>query len=53
MHLISSDVRDGAIACLLANLMEEMSIDNTADIFHQARKIAFACPTFRTEVSIN
>ncbi|CAF0957976.1 unnamed protein product [Adineta ricciae] len=43
------DVRDGAIACLLANLMEEMSIDNTADISHQARKIAFACPTFRTE----
>ncbi|UJR10008.1 hypothetical protein I4U23_014231 [Adineta vaga] len=47
--LYLDDVRDGAIVCLLANLMEQMSIDNTADIYHQARKIAFVCPTFRTQ----
>jgi hypothetical protein len=30
--------------------MEELDIDNTIDIFHQARKIAYSSPAFRTEV---
>lgn len=30
--------------------MEEFSIDQTADIYHQARKVAYACPAFRNEV---
>jgi hypothetical protein len=47
-----SDIREGATICLLANLMEELNIDNTVDIYHQARKIAYACPGFRTEVRI-
>jgi hypothetical protein len=33
--------------------MEELNIDNTVDIYHQARKIAYACPAFRTEVRIS
>ncbi len=45
-----SDIRVGAIICLLANLMEQLDIDNTVDIYHQARKIAYSCPAFRTEV---
>ena len=31
--------------------MEQLSIDNIVDVFHQARKIAYSCPTFRTDVS--
>ena len=30
--------------------MEQLDIDNTVDIDHQARKIAYSCPAFRTEV---
>jgi hypothetical protein len=25
-------------------------MDNTVDVYHQSRKIAFVCPAFRTEV---
>jgi hypothetical protein len=45
-----SDIRDGAIICLIANLMEQLMIDNTVDIYHQARKIAYSCSAFQTEV---
>ncbi len=30
--------------------MEQLDIDNTVDIFHEARKIAYSSPAFRTEV---
>jgi hypothetical protein len=50
LSLFISDIREGAIACLIANLMEQLMIDNTADIYHQARKIAYSCPVFQTEV---
>ncbi len=30
--------------------MEQLNIDQTVDIYHQARKIAYSCPAFRTEV---
>ncbi|CAF3748010.1 unnamed protein product [Rotaria sp. Silwood1] len=43
------EIRVGAIIYLLANLMEQFNIDNTVDIYHQARKIAYSCPAFRTE----
>ncbi|CAF4507196.1 unnamed protein product, partial [Rotaria sp. Silwood2] len=43
------EIRAGAIIYLLTNLMEQFNIDNTVDIFHQARKIAYSCPAFRTE----
>jgi len=29
--------------------MEQLDIDNTVDIDHQARKIAYSCPAFRTD----
>lgn len=45
-----SDIRDGAIVCLLANLMEQLILDQSADIFHQARRIAFSSPVFQSEV---
>jgi len=51
-NFLFSDIRDGAIIYLLANLMEQLIIDNTVDIYHQARKIAYSCPVFRTEVKI-
>ncbi|UJR36071.1 hypothetical protein I4U23_028807 [Adineta vaga] len=43
------DIREGAIVCLIANLMEQFMIDHTVDIYHQARKIAYVCPTFQSE----
>ncbi|CAF3983211.1 unnamed protein product, partial [Rotaria magnacalcarata] len=43
------DILEGAIICLIANLMEQLMIDNPVDVYHQARKIADACPVFRTE----
>ncbi|CAF1045110.1 unnamed protein product [Adineta ricciae] len=43
------DIRDGAIVCLIANLMEQFMIDHSIDIYHQARKIAYRCPAFQTE----
>ncbi|CAF3902640.1 unnamed protein product [Rotaria sordida] len=43
------EIQTGAIIYLLTNLMEQLNIDNTVDIFHQARKIAYSCPAFRTE----
>lgn len=46
-----SDIRDGAIVCLLANLMEQLTLDQSADIFHQARRIAYACSVFQSEVN--
>ena len=46
-----SDIRDGAIACLLGNLMEQLTLDQSVDIFHQARRIAYACPVFQSEVN--
>jgi len=30
--------------------MEQLDIDNTVDIFHETRKIAYSSPAFRTEV---
>ena len=30
--------------------MEQLRIDNTVDIYHQARKIAYSCSVFQTEV---
>jgi hypothetical protein len=30
--------------------MEQLMIDNTVDINHQARKIAYSCFAFQTEV---
>ncbi len=45
-----SDIREGAVICLIANLMEQLRIDNTVDIYHQARKIAYSCSVFQTEV---
>jgi hypothetical protein len=45
-----SDIREGAVICLIANLMEQLIIDNTVDIYHQARKIAYSCSVFQTEV---
>jgi hypothetical protein len=30
--------------------MEQLMIDNTVDIYHQARKIAYSSPSFQTEV---
>ena len=36
--------------CLIANLMEQLRIDNTVDIYHQARKIAYSCAAFQSEV---
>ncbi|CAF4103360.1 unnamed protein product, partial [Adineta steineri] len=44
-----NDIREGAIICLLANLMEQFNTDHSIDIYHQARKIAFMCSAFRTE----
>ena len=46
-----SDIRDGAIVCLIANLMEQLAIDRAADLYHQARKIHHTCPAFQTEVN--
>ncbi|CAF3418929.1 unnamed protein product [Rotaria socialis] len=43
------NILEGAIICLIANLMEQLMIDNPADVYHQARKIAASCPVFRTE----
>ncbi|CAF1150239.1 unnamed protein product [Adineta steineri] len=43
------DIREGAIVCLIANLMEQLMIDNVADVFHQARKIAYSCSAFQSE----
>jgi hypothetical protein len=51
LSLVFSDVRDGAIVCLIANVMEQLSIDRAADLYHQARKVHHACPAFQTEVS--
>jgi len=48
--LFLSDIREGAVICLIANLMEQLMIDNTVDIYHQARKIAYSCSVFQTEV---
>ncbi len=48
---VFSDTREGAIICLIANLMEQLLIDNTVDVYQQARKIAYSCPAFRTEVN--
>ncbi len=49
---IYSDIREGAVICLIANLMEQLRIDNTVDIYHQARKIAYSCSVFQTEVEL-
>ena len=46
-----SDIRDGAIICLIANLMEQLAVDRAADLYHLARKVHHACPAFQTEVS--
>ena len=44
-------MREGAIICLLANLMEQIKIDHTVDVYHQARRVAYSCPAFRSEVN--
>ncbi|CAF1498050.1 unnamed protein product [Rotaria magnacalcarata] len=44
------NIRTGAIIYLLANLMEQFIIDSIVDIFHQARKVAYSCPSFLVEV---
>ncbi|CAF2477844.1 unnamed protein product [Rotaria sp. Silwood2] len=47
--ICTDDIREGAIICLIANLMEQLMIDNIADIYHQARKIAHSCSAFQRE----
>jgi hypothetical protein len=48
----SSNIRDGAIICLIANLMEQLTIDRTADLYQLARKIDHVYPAFQNEVII-
>ncbi|CAF3403952.1 unnamed protein product [Rotaria socialis] len=43
------NIRTGAIIYLVANLMEQFIIDRRVDIFHQARKVAYSCPSFLVE----
>ena len=52
INFSASDIRDGAITCLIANLMEQLTLDQAADVYHQARRIAYACPAFPTEVKM-
>lgn len=47
---IFSDVRDGALISLIANLMQQLLIDQAADVYDQARKIHDACSAFQNEV---
>lgn len=49
MLISIDDIRDGAIICLISNLIEQMRIDRTVDINHQARKVAYSCSVFQTE----
>jgi hypothetical protein len=39
-----------AQVCLLANLMEQFHADQTFDLYHQMRKIAYYCQIFTDEV---